>query len=808
MNYHLNRDGQNLGIFPKEELARRRAAGELNGRELVWAPGMERWQLLDLMLGLGQPTNAAAPAADSNKTQVVAWVIIVAILLTSVVLFSLVWHKSPLRSTEAVGESAMQAASRPVVFPPKAHTQADVKSEERAFRVRQYIDGYMSRGERSAEYDDEVLNFFTNWISQNYGGPMNTNLPPVSEMADKLANNPDCTDPMVQTITAINSEELHEENRRLERAVKNFEQSRHLGYPKFFATVMLARQLINDRDGRRQDLDAQALKYFQEALSDGSITPNDQQIIADLLVNGWGSGFFTRNASAVYTTVQGRGKDFEWLALVLRGEYEINAAWKARGDGYASSVTSEGWRGFESHLSSARKCLTQAWKLRPDLPLAPCRMIRVSLGMAGIGEMRLWFDRTVAAQIDYANAWSEMRWGLRPRWFGDLDSMMAFGITAINTRRFDTDVPRKYLDSVADVESEMELSLGDHIYGRSDVWPHLQEIYEGYVNDLSRSQEDRDGWSSSYVTVAYLAGKYDIAREQLQKLNWQPHPYNLKGWARDLSLLPLEIAARTGSEAEKVKTAEAARDTADISGALNLYNELVSATNSDLRTAAFARDRQNSLGIEKQLNAGDWVNFMPTDTNFTGWNISFGDFKLLPDGALEVHATPHGHMMYSHARIGNDFEVRGQFEVMSSTTSSFQAGLVMGIPEFENYNWMAFRMKRNDPEGNIVSVSEGWSRRQVSGPASLDSNSNTFYFRIHQGHVTVKINDSDVLNEVAIPKGIYVNAKDYHLGLGAFNDSNSTVIRYRNIQVRQAGPAPAMLVPTTIRNGDTGKPNQ
>ena len=814
MNYHLNRDGQDLGIFSTEALAQRRASGELSGRELVWAPGMERWQLLDVMLGRGLPANtAAAASADSNKAQVVAWIIIGAVLLTSVVWFSFLWHKMPVgqalfTATEANSESAMQAATAPVLPNPKARTQADVKRDEREFRVRQYIDGYLARGERSAQYDSDVLNFFTNWISSNYGGPMNNNLPSVAAMADKLANNPDCTDPMVQTIAAINCEELHEKNRRLESAVKNFESSRHLGYPRFFATATLAKELINDRDVRTRELDAPTLKYFQEALADGSITPKDQQIIADLLINGWGSSFFTRNANAVCKTVQGQGKDFAWLALVLRGDAEIDAAWKARGGGYANTVTAEGWKGFESHLSAARKYLTQAWKLRPDLPLAPSRMIYVSLGAEGIGGMRLWFDRTVAAQIDYPYAWSEMRWGLRPRWFGDLDSMLAFGNTAINTRRFDTDVPRKFFDSVADVEAEMDLPLGDHIYGRSDVWPHLQEMYEGYVGDPDLSQEERDGWSSSYATVAYLAGKYDVAREQLQKLNWQPHAYNLRGWARDLSLMSLEVAARTGPESEKITAAEAARDTADISGALNIYDGLVHTTNLDARTLAFAQERENSLGLEQQLNSGEWVNFLPTDTNFTGWNISFGDCKLLPDGALEVHANPHGHMLYSRARMGTDFEVRGQFEVASSTTTAFQAGVVMGIPEFQNFNWMAFRMKRNDNEKDVVSVSESWTRRQVSAPASLDGNSNTFYFQLHQGHVTVKINDATLLNDVEIPKNIYVNTNDFHVGLGAFNDSNTTVIRYRNIQLRQATPAPTMLVPSNLPTGSATKENQ
>lgn len=55
MNYHLNRDGQDLGVFSVEELQRRRAAGELSGSELVWTTGMAEWQTLDSIKGSVPP---------------------------------------------------------------------------------------------------------------------------------------------------------------------------------------------------------------------------------------------------------------------------------------------------------------------------------------------------------------------------------------------------------------------------------------------------------------------------------------------------------------------------------------------------------------------------------------------------------------------------------------------------------------------------------------------------------------------------------------------------------------------------------
>ena len=56
--------------------------------------------------------------------------------------------------------------------------------------------------------------------------------------------------------------------------------------------------------------------------------------------------------------------------------------------------------------------------------------------------------------------------------------------------------------------------------------------------------------------MAYFAGKYDVARQQLEALDWKPSQRNLAGWGVDLSLMPLKVAALTGGSAPKVARAE------------------------------------------------------------------------------------------------------------------------------------------------------------------------------------------------------------------------------------------------------------
>jgi hypothetical protein len=187
-------------------------------------------------------------------------------------------------------------------------------------------------------------------------------------------------------------------------------ESKHRGYPKFYATVMLA-SYLSDQRSRLAVLDAAAVQLFRDCFRDGSFLPDDQSEIAETLLVGWGNAFFDRNAAALHPIPGEFGTNFQWLQKVLAGEFHINEGWRARGGGYADTVSRQGWKGFGEHLKQAETFLTDAWELRPDWPQAPARMVYVELGQSGAQQMRLWFDRTLLAQADYSSAWHTMRWG-------------------------------------------------------------------------------------------------------------------------------------------------------------------------------------------------------------------------------------------------------------------------------------------------------------------------------------------------------------------------------------------------------------
>ncbi len=789
MNYYLHHDGRDLGMFPLEELQRRRQSGELSGAEFVWREGMTEWQPLDSVLqgtahGRFIPPPLPAATAKKTGTRQVAWIAAIAVLvvLVGITLMAIVATKLIRRARLPGNSEGVELAGKSVALTTNSATEEDARKRGRDFRRRLWLEGYKERAERNRPCDADAAQMIEAWIDANFAGPK-TNAQDIAQWCDKLAAMPTCDDPLVLTITGLNAIELHERSRRLERALAGFPQSQHTAYPRLNAAVTLI-ETTSDTN-RVNALFGAAVRSMRECFADGSFRPDDQAEIAEIFIHGWGYNFFYRIRDSVYQSPRAAGQSFEWLALVFEGEFHVMEAWKERGGGYANTVTAQGWEGFRKHLAAARKSFSSAWTLRPDLPLAPCRMISVAMGESSVEEMRVWFDRTVAAQIDYPNAWSEMRWALRPRWHGSLEAMLALGKSAVDTGRFDTDVPRKFFDAVSDLESELEMLPGQHIYGRSDIWPNLARMYEGYIAEPSL-HEMQPGWRSTYAAVAYLGGKYDVARTQLEAIRWEPWLANLSGWGIDLSLMPFEVAARTGSAATKVSAAENSYRRSNVADALQRYHEIAALTDLDAHTSKFVQSRLAVLDLEKRLASGEWVNLLPSGTNDPAWVVSVGAVRPLTNGLLEVRADKYGHLLFSRARVGMNFQVRGEFEILESSTKDFQAGLVMGLPSFHAMDWYAFRMKRNADEGQVASFSRAWTRQEVAKPIALIHGTNSFEFQFQNGRATAAVNDSPVLREVEPPKSsARISSTEFLVGLGAYNDMNETVLRYHTVQVRR-----------------------
>jgi hypothetical protein len=799
MDYHLHSNGQNVGVFPLEQLYDRRLRGELSGADQVWRHGMANWEPLESVLAangfqIAPAAVAPAPPAPANpvvraRNRALLWGLIGAgalVLIVCGLAGVLLLRYARQSRAAAIGSEpgeARRLAGKQLAETTNTLTEADVLKRHREFRERQYLQAYQKYGKHKQPWDHDARQYFESWLAFNFGGGP-TNLPDPKILATKLADNPDCDDPLVLAAASAAVSDFNTKDSCLRRALNGFDKSPYKGYAKFYTAVSLS-----DRTTFVGNLDQTALRYFKEMLSDGGVLPRDEPEIADIIMNGWGRGFRLRQDAAIFPLAAAT-KNFKWLGLVLEGEYHIDQAWKARGGGYANTVTAQGWQGFEKNTALAHKAFEQAWNLHPNRVIAPARLIYVTMGESGAEEMRQWFERAIAVQIDYPEAWSSMRWGLRPRWHGDLDAMLALGVTAVQSKRFDTDVPRKLFDVLGDMEQEMKLPAGTHIYGNQEVWPHLKEMYQGYIAAPSRTNEV-SGWRAAYATIAFLAGHPDVSREQLQLLDWKPPPAAMTGYGVDLSLMPLIVAGMTGPCSNEVVRAESGYKSRALTEAADLCAALADSGHADDRTREYARARLSAIKREQLLAKSEWIDLLPTGDDDPDW-VFFGDkVQRLPDGALEVTAGPYGHGFYSRTRVGPNFEVKGEIEFVKSSNQSFQAGLMMGLPDNTTSHWFAFRLCRNSATGSGVLFGHRFGTPSRSKNFEVANQRNTFDLKYENGKVNAWVNDNQVFENTVLPGTIEPVGPDSMLGLGASNEGGETVLRYRNIKVRRLEPSPS-----------------
>ena len=62
MNYHIARDGQQIGVFPKEDVLAKIQQGTIKATDLAWAEGMPDWKLVSEVFADAFPQKAPEAA--------------------------------------------------------------------------------------------------------------------------------------------------------------------------------------------------------------------------------------------------------------------------------------------------------------------------------------------------------------------------------------------------------------------------------------------------------------------------------------------------------------------------------------------------------------------------------------------------------------------------------------------------------------------------------------------------------------------------------------------------------------------------
>jgi Flp pilus assembly protein TadD len=106
-------------------------------------------------------------------------------------------------------------------------------------------------------------------------------------------------------------------------------------------------------------------------------------------------------------------------AFIVRGMYHIHDAWRARGEGFAHTVSEQWGRLFRDELTLAGEDLDKAWRLNPKDPNSAGSMIAVCMGLKMEEDvMDEWFQRAVKADPQSVYPYVNKLTYLSPKWRG------------------------------------------------------------------------------------------------------------------------------------------------------------------------------------------------------------------------------------------------------------------------------------------------------------------------------------------------------------------------------------------------------
>ncbi|WP_155371979.1 tetratricopeptide repeat protein [Catellatospora vulcania] len=115
------------------------------------------------------------------------------------------------------------------------------------------------------------------------------------------------------------------------------------------------------------------------------------------------------------------------VPLLVKGLAAISWAWDARGSGYASSVTEEGWKLFRQRLVLAENCLDEVLDRDPGNVKALAGLITLASARSkGLAEIQRRFDAVIAIDPTNESAHATMLQAVCRKWSGSSELMFRF----------------------------------------------------------------------------------------------------------------------------------------------------------------------------------------------------------------------------------------------------------------------------------------------------------------------------------------------------------------------------------------------
>jgi len=559
-------------------------------------------------------------------------------------------------------------AGAPIPVAPDAYTMRDYEADRLAFERRHGLEMYKTAGCRSAPWDDAALALIDDFLQCCYARN-----PREAERASIVTRGRDlieqgCDDPLVHFAVgrALNWGKRRVAAERYLSTAMGLLSER--GYPAHWrarAAGDLARFLRScDRDEEAERCSVEAVSSMIDAIQGGIYGDADRRLLYADLEQLVVTDLAVPHAEALCARLAEMPGLHPWLVEAVSGRMHIQAAWEARGIGLAYRVTDEGWEGWREHMSRASEHLQRAFALDRSCPEAPARMIEVATtGFApdSLGE-RYWFDQAVAAQFDWADAYSLLRNGLHPKWGGSLSALYAFGLECKATERYDTDVPYGFIQCLLNMGNIDEAAL--RYWSRPGVYDEAHEVLERVMAE-ERAAADRRWYLSLEAGMAWRANRMAECRALLERLGYDPDPDAIRHAKVTSRELLDEAIVRSTDAWPLVQEGDAAMLVAWYDDAVKAYEAAGRAGGAeDVRLQEVLRDRLATAQLMRHFATGAWTPFV-FERGFPGWRIRQGAWQVAGPRAVKAGPKPDGLYLLCQAPFGSRWELRGRIDASS-----------------------------------------------------------------------------------------------------------------------------------------------
>jgi hypothetical protein len=224
----------------------------------------------------------------------------------------------------------------------------------------------------------------------------------------------------------------------------------------------------------------------------------------------------------------------KWLAYnpqsitanIVHGDMMRNYAWEARGYGYVSTVSEEGWRLFKERLAAAEQILQNAKQLPEKCPHWYYAMAYVAMGQKwDMDRYNKMIEEAIAFEPAYEKIYEQKYVHLRPEWYGSSGEAERFA-DEVYERLGEKNGPAMYF-FIAD--SQWRYHHADLFRVSKLSW---QKVKHGFRISEKLFGESA-GRLNRYATLAVAARDKKTTRRVLLRLGDNQDVYSYWGQSQD-----------------------------------------------------------------------------------------------------------------------------------------------------------------------------------------------------------------------------------------------------------------------------------